>query len=59
VRLRILTEAILSFLGAGISRRRRPGGNIMAEGPRLFSDQTVADLLAWIAAVDRDPQASI
>src|SRR5712672_3760473 len=41
-------------------RRHQPGdadlGQHHGRGPRLFSDQTVADLLAWIAAVDRDPQ---
>ncbi len=30
----MITEAILSFIGAGTPRSRRPGGNIMAEAGR-------------------------
>ena len=42
----ILTEAILSFLGAGISPGDADLGQHHGRGPRLFSDQAVADLLA-------------
>ena len=52
----ILTEAILSFLGAGISPGDADLGQHHGRGPRLFPDQAVADLLAGPAAVDRDPQ---
>ncbi len=51
----ILTEAILSFLGAGISPETPTWGNIMAEGRAYFQIKPSADLLAGPAAVDRDP----
>ena len=52
----ILTEAILSFLGAGINPETPTWGNIMAEGRAYLPDQAVADLLAGSGAVDRDPE---
>ena len=41
----ILTEAILSFLGAGISPETPTWGNIMAEGARFF--QIKPSLIFW------------
>jgi len=45
LRLRILTEAILSFLGAGISPETPTWGNIMAEGRSYF--QIKPSLIFW------------
>ena len=52
----ILTEAILSFLGAGINPETPTWGNIMAEGRAYF--QIKPSLIFWpgLLALDRDPE---
>ena len=52
----ILTEAILSFLGAGINPETPTWGNIMAEGRAYF--QIKPSLIFWpgSVAVGRDPE---